>query len=81
MAEIEKNKNAESFKEYEANTVEEAIEMALKDLGLAKDKVKIQILTEGHRGLFGMEGAKKAKIRATILTDKAEFSDDATQEQ
>ncbi|MBU1045294.1 MAG: Jag N-terminal domain-containing protein [Candidatus Omnitrophica bacterium] len=57
-------------KDYEANTVEEAIKLALTDLGLPKESVKIQILTEGNRGLFGMEGAKQAKIRATILSDK-----------
>ncbi|MBI4845024.1 MAG: Jag N-terminal domain-containing protein [Candidatus Omnitrophica bacterium] len=56
-------------KEYEGSTVEEAIEKALNDLKLSKDKVKIKILREGTRGLFGMEGAKKAKIQVTVLLD------------
>ncbi|MBU1086859.1 MAG: Jag N-terminal domain-containing protein [Candidatus Omnitrophica bacterium] len=65
-----KNKDSEMIREYEANTVEEAIKLALADLGLPKKNIKIQILTEGHRGLFGMEGAKKAKIRVSILSKK-----------
>jgi len=56
-------------KEYEGNTVEEAIEIALLELKLPKEKIKIHILTEGQRGLFGMEGVKKAKIRVTIAPE------------
>lgn len=63
----EENKQPRVF-EYEGNTVEEAIKIALKELNLPKEKVRINILTEGQRGLFGMEGAKKAKIRVSILS-------------
>lgn len=76
MAESERSKSQENHKDYEANTVEEAIVAALSDLKLPKDKVKIQILTEGHRGLFGMEGAKKAKIRAVILPDNVDKAEE-----
>ncbi len=68
----DQDKTPGAVNEYEANTVEEAIELALQDLGLPKESIKIQILTEGHRGLFGMEGAKKAKIRAAILSKKTQ---------
>ena len=54
--------------EVEANTVEEAIETALAELNIPRENVKIHILTEGQRGLFGMQGAKKARIRVTILS-------------
>jgi len=54
-------------KEYEGNTAEEAIEKALADLNLPKESIKIQILSEGTRGLFGMQGAKMAKIRVSVL--------------
>ena len=42
------------------------LQKALDDLNLPRDKITIQALTEGQAGLFGMQGAKKAKIRVTI---------------
>ncbi|MFH2145485.1 MAG: Jag N-terminal domain-containing protein [Candidatus Omnitrophota bacterium] len=69
MAEREEENNSSRAKEFEGNTVEEAIEKAVQELNLPQEKITIQILTEGQRGLFGMEGAKKAKIRVTINPD------------
>ncbi|MFH1460133.1 MAG: Jag N-terminal domain-containing protein [Candidatus Omnitrophota bacterium] len=54
-------------KEFEGNSIEDAIEKALKELSMPKEKIKIQVLTEGQKGLFGMQGAKKAKIKVSIL--------------
>jgi spoIIIJ-associated protein len=56
--------------EVEGTTVEEAIKKALEELKMARDKVKIEILYEGVKGLFGMPGAKPAKIRAAVIKDK-----------
>ncbi len=53
--------------EIEGRTVEEAIKKALKDLKLPREKVKIEVLCEEKKGLFGMSGAKPAKIRVTII--------------
>jgi len=55
--------------EIEEVTVEDAIKKALKVLKLPKEKVKIEILSEEEKGLFGMAGAKLAKIRATIISE------------
>jgi len=52
--------------EVEGKTSREAIGKALKKLGVPRNKVRIKVLTEGHRGLFGMEGARKAKVRVTL---------------
>ena len=52
--------------EVEGKTVEEAVKKALKDLGLARSKVKIEVLSEEKKGLFGMPGAKPAKVRVTL---------------
>lgn len=52
--------------EVEGKTVEEAIKKALKELKLPRDKVKIEVLAEEVKGLFGMPGAKPAKIRVSI---------------
>lgn len=69
MAKRKQENNPAWAKEFEGNTVEEAIAKAAQTLNLPKEKIKIKILTEGQRGLFGMEGAKKAKIRVTITPD------------
>lgn len=52
--------------EVKAATVEEAIEMALKTLGVSRGEVSVRVLSEEHRGLFGMKGAKPAKVRVTL---------------
>jgi spoIIIJ-associated protein len=51
--------------EVEGKTVEEAIKKALKTLKLPRNKVKIEVLSEEEKGLFGMAGAKPAKVRVT----------------
>ena len=52
--------------EFEGNTVEEAINKAIKTLKISRDNFDVKIVCEEKRGLFGMEGAKLAKIRITI---------------
>ena len=56
--------------EIEGKTVEEAIRNALKELKLPRSKVKIEVLTEEQKGLFGMPGARPAKVRVTLLKNK-----------
>lgn len=56
--------------EIEGKTVEEAIKNALKALRLPRHKVKIEVLSEEEKGLFGMPGAKPAKVRVTSIEDK-----------
>ncbi|RJP27311.1 MAG: hypothetical protein C4533_07545 [Candidatus Omnitrophota bacterium] len=53
--------------EIEGNSVEQAIKKALKELQLPRDKVKIKVLSEEKKGLFGMPGAKPAKVRVTPI--------------
>ncbi len=61
--------------EIEGKTVEEAVKKALKELRLPRDRVKIEVLSEEEKGLFGMPGAKPAKIRVTIIRAKEESSE------
>lgn len=56
---------AKNSVEVEGSTVEEAIKNALKQLRLPRDKVKIEVLSEEEKGLFGMRGAKPAKVRVS----------------
>ena len=46
---------------YEAATIDEAVQLGLADLGLAKDQVEIEILEEGKKGFLGM-GRKNARL-------------------
>jgi len=55
--------------EIEGKTVEEAIKQALQQLQLPRKKVKIEVVTEEAKGLFGMPGAKLAKVRVSILKE------------
>jgi len=48
--------------EVRARTVEEAIQHALKQLGVSREEVKVDILKEGRPGFLGV-GAEEAKIR------------------
>lgn len=54
----------------EAPTTEEAIKKALETLHAKEQEVKIKVLKEEHKGLFGMEGAKLAKIKVTLKSPK-----------
>ena len=56
--------------EVEGKTVEEAIKKALRELKLPRHKVKIEVLSEEQKGLFGMPGAKPAKVRVSMIKKK-----------
>lgn len=58
--------------EVQGKTVEEAIQKALKQLQVRRDEVKIKVLSEEKKGLFGMEGSCPAKIQVTIIKKKRE---------
>ena len=51
--------------ESEGESIDAAIEAALKTLGVERDRVEVQILSSASRGLFGI-GSRKAKVRATL---------------
>jgi spoIIIJ-associated protein len=48
--------------EAEGKTVNEAVESALKQLGLRRDQVEVQIIQEGSSGILGF-GAKPARVK------------------
>jgi spoIIIJ-associated protein len=53
--------------ESEGDTIDEAIDNALRALELERDRVQIEIVSDATRGIFGF-GGKKARIRATVRT-------------
>lgn len=62
--------------EMTGKTVEEALKNALDKLNLTKDKVDVEIIDEGSKGLFNLIGTKPAKI---IVTKKVDCVYDAKQ--
>ena len=52
--------------EIEGSTVEDAIKNALKLLKVSRDRIDVKIVCEEKKGLFGMEGAKPAKIKVSL---------------
>lgn len=54
------------YKVYQAETVDEAIEMGLKDLNVTEDDIKIDVIEAGKRGIFGL-GKKNAEVKLTVI--------------
>lgn len=52
--------------EVEGRTSQEAIKLALQQLRVGRKQVKIEILSEEDKGLFGMKGAKPARVKVTL---------------
>ena len=60
------DKNIPQSIEVEGSTVENAISKAQEILNVSKDEMSIKIVCEEKKGLFGMEGAKPAKIIVSL---------------
>ena len=60
--------------ERTGKTVQEAVSDALAELDVDEDKVEIEILDEGSKGIFGILGSKSARVRVTL---KESYSDAA----
>jgi uncharacterized protein (DUF342 family) len=52
----------------EANTVEEAVEKALKILQVSRELVKIEVVSEAKQGFMGL-GNKSAKVKVTMKAE------------
>ncbi|MDP2652441.1 MAG: Jag N-terminal domain-containing protein [Candidatus Omnitrophota bacterium] len=52
--------------EVEGATVEDAIKKAMDALRVKREDLSIKVVCEEQKGLFGMSGAKPAKIKASV---------------
>lgn len=52
--------------EKTGKTVEDALQAALNELGVSADDVDVEVLVTPSKGIFGLFGAKPAKIRVTV---------------
>lgn len=59
-------------REFSAKTTEEAISEGLKQLGCTLSDVKVEVLDEGAKGLFGLFGSKPARVRLTVKREEDE---------
>ncbi len=58
-------KNVHSV-EFEGADVEEAINKAISHFSVSRENLNIKIVCEEQKGLFGMKGAKSAKIKVSL---------------
>lgn len=58
------------FYEFEGSDIEDAIQKALETLNVSRETITVKVLAEPQKGLFDMEGLKKAKIKVHIREKK-----------
>ncbi len=63
--------------EVRGRTVDEAVHAALDQLGVTRNDVEIEVLSEGRSGVFGV-GSQDARVRVTVVGD--EFANDEDDE-
>lgn len=63
------DKNHKSI-EVEGDTVEGAIKKAAESLDVSREQICVKVVCEEKKGLFGMRGAKPAKIRVSLKEKK-----------
>ena len=58
-----------------AKTLEEALQEALTELKATEKDVEYEVIEEASKGLFGLIGAKEAKIKVVLKNDPEETAD------
>lgn len=65
--------------ESSANSVEEAIQEALNQLGVTREEVRVTVLSEGKHGVFGL-GGEPARVRVEPLELASRMAGDLAEE-
>ncbi|OAJ74676.1 DNA-binding protein [Brevibacillus sp. SKDU10] len=55
-----------------AKTIDEAVEKALRELGVSKDRVNVRVLEEPSKGFLGLIGTRDAKVEVEVQYDPIE---------
>ncbi|WP_058309194.1 RNA-binding cell elongation regulator Jag/EloR [Gracilibacillus massiliensis] len=53
-------------------TVEEAVQSALRQLNITEDQAKVEVIDEGKKGIFGLFGSKRAIVKVSKDEDPVE---------
>ncbi|HHX87149.1 MAG TPA: protein jag [Firmicutes bacterium] len=59
--------------ETTGRTVDEAVEKAIEELGINKNMVSVEVLSEPNQGLFGFLGSKNARVLVTPRYSSDEY--------
>ncbi|MCL6612508.1 MAG: protein jag [Peptococcaceae bacterium] len=57
--------------EKTGRTVEEAVELALSDLGVSREEAEVEVIDQPSKGLLGILGTKPARVRVTVKNSTA----------
>jgi spoIIIJ-associated protein len=60
----------------EAKTVDEALRLALEELGIDKEHAQVEVINEGNKGILGFIGNRNAVVRVTELFNLEESISD-----
>ena len=63
--------------EYEGKNIDKAVKKACRELNLNPDEINYEVLSHGSSGIFGLAGAKKAKILVNLPEEKKDAEDGA----
>ncbi|MBI2914703.1 MAG: protein jag [Firmicutes bacterium] len=55
-----------SFVQKTGRTVEEAVQEAVRELGVTEDEVEVEVVHEGNKGFLGLLGSREACVRVTL---------------
>lgn len=61
--------------EKTAKSVEEAVRLALDELGISEDRAEIEIIEQPNKGIFGIIGSRLAKVKVTVKEEKKEVKE------
>lgn len=51
--------------EFDGATIDEAVKKAVAETGVSRENLNIRVVCEEQKGLFGMQGVSKAKIKVS----------------
>lgn len=57
--------------EKTGKTVEEAVELALGDLGISREEAEVEVIEQPSKGLLGILGTKPARVKVTVKNSTA----------
>lgn len=58
-----------------SKSVEEAINLAVRELGVSKDDITYEVIEEPTKGFFGI-GSKDAKVKVTVINDPQKVTEE-----
>ena len=56
--------------QFSGKNVEDALQTALKELQVTKDKITYKVIEEGSKGILGLIGSKPAIIQVDVIQEE-----------